>query len=99
MKEESIENELKLIKLDYLNMQKNMQEMKNRLSKEIDTMKEHIAYIYGKLELKIPERKNCMECNGTGKAYVAPIRGSAGIIDFMQSDACGHCNGFGFKYL
>ena len=93
MKKESLADELVLLKMDYQTLQKNTREEINGLDRIIRDMREHIAFIYGKLELKIPERKHCMECDGRGEVYISPI------MDCGQSNSCQHCNGFGFRYL
>lgn len=93
MKKESLEDELKLLKMDYQTLQKHTREEINCLDRLVRDMREHIAYIYGKLELKIPERKRCVECDGRGKVYISPI------MDCGQSNDCKHCHGFGFRYL
>jgi hypothetical protein len=93
MKNESIEDELKLLKIDFLTLQKNTTQEINRLDRVIIDMREHISYLYAKFELKRPERKHCVECDGRGKVYISPI------MDNGQGNACRHCSGAGFRYL
>lgn len=93
MKRESVEDELLLIKMDFLTLQKNTRMEINSLDRIIRDLREHIDYLYGKFELKQPERKHCVECDGRGKRYISPI------MDWGQSDICPHCGGKGFRYL
>lgn len=93
MKKESIEDELKFMKTDFISLQKDMHEKNSYLMKLIDEMKEHIAYLYCKQELKIPQRKTCKECSGTGTFYISPIS------DCGQPNSCPSCYGMGFKYV
>ena len=93
MKKETVEDELKFMKMDFMTMQKNLHSENSAMARIIDDMREHIAYLYSKMELKVPERKVCMECDGRGTFYISPIS------DCGQSNKCKSCHGMGFKYV
>ena len=58
MKKETIEDELLLLKIDIQNLQKNTRLEILSLDKIIRDMREHINYLYEKLELKALENRN-----------------------------------------
>ena len=93
MKNESIEDELKLLKMDILTIQKNFYEDINGIDRVIINMRAHINYLFDKFELKLPEKKQCMRCEGYGTIYISPIS------DCGQSNVCTYCAGKGFKYV
>jgi len=93
MKKESIEDELKLLKIDIMTLQKNFAADIKGIDIVINNMREHINYLFDKFELKPPEKKMCMRCEGHGTIYISPIS------DCGQSNVCTHCNGKGFKYV
>lgn len=93
MNKDTLEDELKFMKLDYMNLEKRLHSETSAMAKIIEDMREHIGYLYAKLELKIAEKKHCIECNGRGTFYISPVS------DCGQSNLCSHCNGKGFRYV
>lgn len=93
MKNETLEDEIKLLKIDFQTFQKNSASEINRLEAIIEKISENTKYLYKRLEIKIPQKKICYECEGHGTVYISPIS------DCGQPNKCNHCSGKGFNYL
>lgn len=93
MKNESLEDEIKLLKIDYQTLLKTVCENISCTDSLLRNMREHVTYLYDKLNIKIPEKKQCIYCEGKGTIYISPIS------DCGQSNECRHCNGAGYKYV
>lgn len=93
MKNMSIDDELKFLKLDLQTIQKNNREELLAIDKMVRDLREHIDYLYAKLEINPPEYKRCIPCQGTGTFFSGPI------MDCGQSTTCKYCNGKGYRFL
>jgi len=91
MKNETIEDELRLLKVDFSTLQRTTKENIGYMNKVIQDMGAQLEHLYAKLEYKIPYRKNCIECDGNGKVFTLPGDGNSG--------ECHYCHGLGFRYL
>ena len=92
MKNESLEDELRLLKIDINNLNQRLNMENQSIFRLMENIKEQMDFLFAKLDLKPLQRLSCQKCEGYGEIYISPI------ADCGQSNVCMNCGGKGYLY-
>lgn len=94
MKNETLEQELKLVKHDYMELLKQSRQVYLDYQDKYDFLLANVKVLFSKLEMNIRNKVKCNDCEGKGTVYVSPICDYEG-----RGNKCLSCNGDGIRWI